>query len=258
MYYEEYRLRRFHEVIGLDDYLPIIESQVTTIGLHGVIISGDYGSGKTALARLMLARLSCTGSTNLELCGDCESCKLFDSGIVPNVNHLYGSEIRSNWQYVFNKIRDYYLPHILIDNVEEANPNFLFSLHHVLDEFPQKQIVLTTSGFGTIPQPLQHRCPKIVLNEYSTDEMMILVKRVATEKGIDIQSDDSIRYLLRWTGNNPRSILNALQAIKVSGTHIDEEFINNPFIRQNLPLIRTPEKNKDYKIWNKARQRRRM
>lgn len=80
----KYRPRRFEEVVGQREEIKIL-GQIVAHGWRppAVLFSGDYGCGKTTLARLLVRALLCEklgqGPLAPEPCGECASCAAMDA-----------------------------------------------------------------------------------------------------------------------------------------------------------------------------------
>ena len=58
---------------------------------HGVILSGISGIGKREFAVALAKRLLCGANTEIDACGACQDCKLFEAGTHPDL-HVIASE----------------------------------------------------------------------------------------------------------------------------------------------------------------------
>src|SRR5574341_58756 len=76
---EKYRPRRFSELIGQERAIEFLKKHIlngTAYGLH-YLISGETGTGKTSLARILTAALSCPERKDDQIdgCGMCSICE---------------------------------------------------------------------------------------------------------------------------------------------------------------------------------------
>ena len=74
---------------------------------HSLIISGREGLGKNYLAESLIQGILCTNSKDLEPCGKCQSCKLYESDNHPDFHKIDLEDGRKSIS--INQIRAFYL-----------------------------------------------------------------------------------------------------------------------------------------------------
>src|SRR5215469_15988555 len=77
----KYRPQTFAELIGQEHVRATIENAITEKRIaHGYIFSGQRGTGKTTVARILARCLNCIQGPTLRPCGVCASCKEITAG----------------------------------------------------------------------------------------------------------------------------------------------------------------------------------
>ena len=77
----KYRPQSFAELIGQEHVRTTIENAITQNRIaHGYIFSGQRGTGKTTVARIMARCLNCEKGPTATPCGVCASCTEITGG----------------------------------------------------------------------------------------------------------------------------------------------------------------------------------
>ena len=77
----KYRPQTFHDVVNQDHVKTTIENAIAQKRIaHGYIFSGQRGTGKTTIARILARCLNCVQGPTATPCGECASCREITSG----------------------------------------------------------------------------------------------------------------------------------------------------------------------------------
>src|SRR5512138_486115 len=82
----KYRPSHFGELVSQEHVRTTLENAIKQQRIaHGYIFSGQRGTGKTTVARILARYLNCINGPTTEPCGDCASCREVSSGSSPDV-----------------------------------------------------------------------------------------------------------------------------------------------------------------------------
>src|SRR5574340_1206119 len=71
----KYRPQSFPEVVGQEHVKTTLENAILQNRIaHGYIFSGQRGTGKTTVARILARCLNCVEGPTVKPCGECASC----------------------------------------------------------------------------------------------------------------------------------------------------------------------------------------
>src|SRR5882724_11762198 len=77
----KYRPQSFSELIGQEHVRTTLENAISQHRIaHGYIFSGQRGTGKTTVARIMSRCLNCAEGPTMTPCGVCSSCREISGG----------------------------------------------------------------------------------------------------------------------------------------------------------------------------------
>src|SRR5258707_6943822 len=82
----KYRPQTFHDVVIQEHVKNTLETAIAQGRIaHGYIFSGQRGTGKTTVARILARCLSCIKGPTNHPCGECASCLEIAAGGAPDV-----------------------------------------------------------------------------------------------------------------------------------------------------------------------------
>src|SRR5579885_688926 len=82
----KYRPQSFAELIGQEHVRTTIENAISQQRIaHGYIFSGQRGTGKTTVARILARCLNCVNGPTPHPCGVCSSCREVAASGAPDV-----------------------------------------------------------------------------------------------------------------------------------------------------------------------------
>ncbi|HRJ20766.1 MAG TPA: AAA family ATPase, partial [Bryobacteraceae bacterium] len=105
----KYRPQTFSELIGQEHVRSTLDNAITQRRIaHGYIFSGQRGTGKTTIARILARCLNCVEGPAATPCGVCSSCLEVTAGNAPDVIEIDAAsnrginemrELRENVRY---------------------------------------------------------------------------------------------------------------------------------------------------------------
>ena len=222
----KYRPQTFQELIGQEHVQKTLANAVESRRIaHGYIFSGQRGTGKTTVARILARCLNCVQGPTTTPCGVCSSCVEIGAGNAVDVIEIDAAsnrginemrEIRENVRY--RPARDRYKVFI-IDEAHQVTKEAFNALLKTLEEPPEWVVfILCTTEAYEIPNTIASRCQHFSFHSVDFGEIIDRMKHIIQQEGIE--ADEEVLSVLAQAGEGSvRDSLSALdQAIACCGT----------------------------------------
>ena len=222
----KYRPQGFDELIGQEHVQKTLANAIASNRIaHGYIFSGQRGTGKTTVARILARCLNCEkkGPTPTP-CGICSSCLEIAAGNSVDVIEIDAAsnrginemrEMRENVRY--RPARDRYKVFI-IDEAHQITNEAFNALLKTLEEPPEWAVfILCTTEAHKIPTTIASRCQHFSFRSVDFAEVMNRMRYIVKEEGIEA-SDEVLSVVAHAGEGSVRDSLSALdQAIACCG-----------------------------------------
>jgi len=221
----KYRPQSFADVVNQEHVKTTLENAIAQNRIaHGYIFSGQRGTGKTTVARILARCLNCVNGPTSHPCDACASCREIAAGGSVDVIEIDAAsnrginemrELRENVRY--QPARDRYKVFI-IDEAHQITNEAFNALLKTIEEPPAWAVfVLCTTEAHKIPATIASRCQHFSFRSVDFEELMARIAWICGQEGI--QADAEALSVLAQAGEGSvRDSLSALdQAIACCG-----------------------------------------
>src|SRR3984957_16439826 len=225
----KYRPQTFHDVVNQEHVKTTLENAIAQNRIaHGYIFSGQRGTGKTTVARILARCLNCIKGPTATPCGECASCREITAGGAVDVIEIDAAsnrginemrELRENVRY--QPARDRYKIFIVDEAHQITNEAFNALLKTIEEPPPWAVFILCTTESHKIPATIASRCQHFSFRSVDFNDLIDRMREICVSEGIE--ADDEVLSVIAQAGEGSvRDSLSALdQAIACCGNKLD-------------------------------------
>jgi DNA polymerase III subunit gamma/tau len=225
----KYRPQSFADVVNQEHVKNTLENAIAQNRIaHGYIFSGQRGTGKTTIARILARCLNCIKGPTATPCGECASCKEITAGGTVDVIEIDAAsnrginemrELRENVRY--QPARDRYKIFIVDEAHQITNEAFNALLKTIEEPPPWAVFVLCTTEAHKIPATIASRCQHFSFRSVDFEDLTARMAWICQQEGIE--ADPEALAILAAAGEGSvRDSLSALdQAIACCGDKLN-------------------------------------
>jgi DNA polymerase-3 subunit gamma/tau len=225
----KYRPQTFADVVNQEHVKGTLENAIAQGRIaHGYIFSGQRGTGKTTVARILARCLNCVEGPTNQPCGKCSSCLEIAAGGAPDVIEIDAAsnrginemrELRENVR--FRPVRDRYKVFI-IDEAHQITNEAFNALLKTIEEPPSWVVfVLCTTEAHKIPATIASRCQHFSFRSVDFEDLVARMAWICGQEGIEADTE-ALAILAQAGEGSVRDSLSALdQAIACCGAKLN-------------------------------------
>ena len=221
----KYRPQSFADVVNQEHVKSTLENAIAEQRIaHGYIFSGQRGTGKTTIARILARCLNCINGPTATPCGECASCREITAGGTVDVIEIDAAsnrginemrELRENVRY--QPARDRYKIFIVDEAHQITNEAFNALLKTIEEPPPWAVFVLCTTEAHKIPATIASRCQHFSFRSVDFDDLIARMDFICRQEGITADPE-ALAVLAAAGEGSVRDSLSALdQAIACCG-----------------------------------------
>jgi DNA polymerase-3 subunit gamma/tau len=225
----KYRPQSFDDVVNQEHVKTTLENAITQNRIaHGYIFSGQRGTGKTTIARILARCLNCIQGPTTKPCGVCASCLEITSGGTVDVIEIDAAsnrgidnmrELRENVRY--QPARDRYKIFIVDEAHQITNEAFNALLKTIEEPPPWAVFVLCTTEAHKIPATIASRCQHFSFRSVDFEDLTARMAWICQQEGIEADAE-ALAVLAAAGEGSVRDSLSALdQAIACCGSKLN-------------------------------------
>jgi len=228
----KYRPTTLDDVVGQKAVCDSIRGMVARRNLpNALLISGDTGSGKTTLSRIIARIVNCQDLQGSTPCGKCASCSLGENPdfIEMNIGDSRGIDSIRALQQQAQYLPRFNIRIFLLDECHQLTKAGASCLLKLLEEPPTNTVfILATTDPEKMLNTVIGRCVKLNLRRLLPKDILPYLAKVCRAERIKFGSKEAMKKCLSQivdaTGGQPRDSLQLLEGVAntlASGNDVD-------------------------------------
>src|SRR5579872_1294092 len=225
----KYRPQTFQDVVNQEHVKATIENAIAQKRIaHGYIFSGQRGTGKTTIARILARCVNCVNGPTITPCGVCANCLEASGGGGMNVIEIDAAsnrginEMRELNQSVRQRPPSARYKVFIVDEAHQITTDAFNALLKTIEEPPEwVMFILCTTEAHKIPATIASRCQHFSFRSVDFEDLVARMAWICSQEGIEADPD-ALAILAQAGEGSVRDSLSALdQAIACCGAKLN-------------------------------------
>jgi DNA polymerase-3 subunit gamma/tau len=217
----KYRPKKLSEVIGQPVIVKAFANAYKTKTLHhAYILSGNYGCGKTTVARIVAAMDNCDkNSTGKDPCGECDNCREIFTGKSLEVKEIDAAStggadnIRDLNKELYQTPIKCRVKYVIIDEAHSLTRQAAEASLKMIEEPPKfVRFILCTTEPQSFKPTIHSRCILWSFNKVGWTEIYNHLKVIAQKEEIKID-EAALQLTAKYAKGSVRNSLQNLQTL---------------------------------------------
>ena len=218
----KYRPETFVDLVGQDAMVRTLKNAFAADRIaQAFIMTGIRGTGKTTTARIIAKGMNCigpdgNGTPTTEPCGVCEHCTAIMEGRHVDVMEMDAAsrtgvgDVREIIDSVRYRAASARYKIYIIDEVHMLSNSAFNALLKTLEEPPEHvKFIFATTEIRKVPVTVLSRCQRFDLRRIEPEDMITLIRKIATAEGAEI-ADDALALIVRAAEGSARDATSLL------------------------------------------------
>ncbi len=193
--YRKYRPKNFNQIVAQEHIVKTLTNALSLKRVaHAYLFTGQRGTGKTTIARLLAKAVNCQNPQKFEPCNKCAACReinqsrsldLIEIDAASNRGIDEIRELREGIKFSPNQLK---YKVFIIDEVHQLTREAFNALLKTLEEPPAHAIfILATTESHKVPQTIISRCQRFDFYKLPLEKIVARLSWIAKQEKINIE-----------------------------------------------------------------------